>query len=443
MQTTTKRTARIGAVVLASCVGAGALFAASPALALDGLDIKGVGYTPHVSISKTDAETGEKLDGAVFRVEVMNPDRFFTGPLGYYDRVDPSTWTFASAADIPYTTVEEVIQYEIDRHNAGLAANQTMIDALLAKILPADVVAAHEATVAEWQSAVDAAAPFSEAVSAANAERQRLADEIIALQNAGQPVPIGLAQAHADAQQAQADAIAAAQPYRDAVDALAGGAQQARSALDASAAAQRELNAKFPGGYLPWTVDNHGVNTADFENALLAWIEGDDALRAAGLAQAACNAQWGVSTAPTDLGGGVFAYDIATCDGVATLPIGSYPLAVTEVVAPEGYVLDDTRYETPPTSESTFEFNGERISYRDGVLQITNEPVEPLVEPPVEPPVTPPAEPPVETPPAPPETPEKLAVTGGSGAPIGILAAAGGLLAAGAGALALRNRRSA
>lgn len=436
---------RFGVAVLASCIGAGTILAAAPsAFALDGQDTKSANFNANVSISKTDAETGAPLSGAVFRVEVRNPSKFYVAPFGFYDLVDPSTWTFGSAADVPYMTTDEFVQYKVDRHNAALTPYQSEIDALVAQVLDASTIAAHEATVAEWQAAVDAAAPFNAASAAANAERQRLADEIIALQDAGQPVPVELAQAHADAQAAQDAALAAAAPYNDAVDALAGGAQVARAALDASTAAQSELNTRFPTGYTAWTLTDNAVDTAAFEASMPAWIAEGDALRAAGLAQAECNAQWGVSTAPTDLGGGVYQYDIATCDGVATLPIGSTPVAITEIAAPEGYVLDGTRYETPRVSEVGFIFNGGEFTTRDGVLPVTNQ-AEPPVDPPVDPPVEPPVEPPVT--PEEPKTPEQpkaeeLAYTG-SDTNVGALAGIAGLLALAGGALFAFRRRTA
>lgn len=446
MKTLTKAPRIVLGAVLASCVGGAALLGAAPTFAADGQDSKSANFNAHVSVSKTDAETGAPLSGAVFRVEVRNPSKFYVAPGGYYDIVDPSTWTFASAADVPYMTTEEFVAFKVDKHNAALAPYQAEIDALVAQVLDPATIATHEATVAEWQAAVDAAAPFNAASAAANAERQRLADEIIALQNAGEPVPVELAQAHADAQAAQDAALAAAAPYNDAVDALAGGAQVARAALDASTAAQSELNTRFPGGYLPWTLTDNAVDTTAFEASMPAWIAAGDALRAAGLAQAECNARWGVSTAPTDLGGGVYAYDIASCEGVATLPAGSTPVAVTEIVSPEGYVLDGTRYETPMVSEGRFSFDGATFSTRSAVLPIANEaqpPVEPPVEPPVTPPVTPPTTPPVVEQPATPKTPETLAYTG-SESPVGLVAGALALLAAGGAGItvALRRRRA-
>lgn len=443
MQTNKTRTARIGAVVLASCVGAGALFAASPAMALDGWDGKGTGYNPLISVSKTDSETGAPLSGTIFTVETKNPSAWYTAPGSYFDRVDPAAWSFDSAAAIPDTTVEEFVDFYIAAHNTGLAENQGIIDSLLAQILPADEIAVHEATVAEYEAARAAHEPFAEASRVVNAERQRLADEIIALQNANQPVPIELAQAHADAQQALADAIAAGQPTYAVVASLQAGANAARAALDASESAQRELNMKFPGGYLPWTPDNHGVDTTDFEAKMPAWIESQNAIRAAGVAQAACNAEWGVPTAPTLVSGegvtAIYSYEVATCDGVGYLPPGTTPVSVTETRASEGYILDGTRHETPATSAYTFDFNGVELPFRDGVMQIENDPVEPPVDPPIEPPVEPPVTPPV-APPAPQET---LATTGSDASNAPAIAGIAALLAAAGGAVHLFRRRSA
>lgn len=441
MKTQKKAPRIVLGAVLATCVGGAALLAASPASAAGGAE-----WNKFIQIAKSSAETGAPLSGAVFRVEVSNPDRFYTGLGGEsFDEVDPSTWSFASAADHPPLTVAEYIQNGIDRHNAGITGNQAVIDGYLAQVLDPAIVATHEATIAEWQAAVDAAAPYNEASAAANTERQRLAEEILATQAQGGSPSVELVEAHAAAQQAQTDAIAAAAPYNDAVAALAGGAQQARSALDASNAAQAELDTRFPGGYLPWAIDNHGVNTAAFEASQPAWADAEAVKVAAGLAQAACNAEWGVSTEPTLVSGSgagaVYSYEIATCDGVATLPIGSYAHSITEITAPEGYILDDTRYEVIQTSESGFTFNGGTFDTRGAVLPITNEPVTPPVEPP-----TPPVAPPV-TPPAPPVTPEKpvaeeLAYTG-SDANVAGIAGLAGLLALAGGALTLFRRRMA
>lgn len=435
--TARKRTTRLAAAGLATAVAfTGAAFgiAASPASAAGGSE-----WNKFIQIAKSSAETGAPLSGAVFRVEVSNPDRFYTSPGGQsFDEVDPASWSFASAADHPPLTVDGFIQNGIDSHNAAIAQNQAVIDGFLADVLDPATVAAHEATLAEHQATVDAHAPFAEAIATANAERQRLADEITALQDAGEPVPQELADAHAAAQQAQADAIAAGQPTADALAATQAATQAANVALDASNAAQAELNTRFPGGYLPWTTDNHGVNTTAFEASQPAWAAAEQVKVDAGLAQAECNAQWGVSVEPTLVSGSgasaIYSYDIATCNGVATLPIGSYAHAITEIAAPEGYMLAGLRYEVVQTSEAGFTFNGGTFDTRGAVLPITNDKV-----PPVEPPVTPPT-----TPPVTPEKPvEQLAMTGGDSTAawsIGGIAAV--LLAAGS-ALSIFRRHTA
>lgn len=337
----------------------------------------GAEWNKYVALSKSDAATGAPLDGAVFRVEVTNPSQFWTSPNGrHFDVVDPSTWTFTSAAEHPPMTVDEYVQFEIDQHNAGITANQAAIDALLTQVLDPATVAAQEATLAEHQAALDAAAPDAEAIATANAERQRLADEILTIQAEGGSPSVELVEAHAAAQQAQADAIAAGQPTADALATTQAATQAANVALDAHHAAMAELGTRFPGGYLPWAIEDHGVNTAAFEASQPAWADAEAVKTAAGLAQAACNAEWGVSTEPTLVSGSgasaIYSYDISTCDGAATLLIGSYAHAITEVTAPEGYVLGGSCYEVVQTSGSNFTFNGGTFDTRGATLPIVN-----------------------------------------------------------------------
>lgn len=449
MKTQKTKAARVVlGTVLASCIGGAALLGASPAMA------GGADQSPAtLSISKTDSETGAPLDGAVFRVT----GRAMTG-LYWYDaiaRFDPATYTFDTAAGLPRPTLDSVVADAIQHHNDGIVGNQAMIDGFLAQVLDPAAVATHEATIAEWQTAVDEATPYNDAVSAAVAERQRLANEILAIQQSGGTPDAALVAAWQAAQDAQTAAIAVAQPYRDAVTALASGASNAQSAITASMDAQRELRKRFPGGYTLWTDTDNGVNAAGLQAGLDSWNATTGAGAIASASQMDCNAEWGVPTAPTVNADGSYSWLVAVCGGVGTLPLGVQPTSIQETVAPEGYVLDDTVYPLAYTGGYNLDFRGTEYQ-TDARLGFTNvaedvppnEPEEPPVTPPVEPPVSPttppPTEPPV-TPPTPPVVQEKpvetLAYTGSdtSGALVaGGIAAA--LLAAGGTLFAFRRR---
>lgn len=120
---------------------------------------------------------------------------------------------------------------------------------------------------------------------------------------------------------------------------------------------------------------------------------------------------------------------------------------MVEVTAPEHYILDGTVFTAQRNSEATFRFRDANVSLFGGTMSFTNV-AEPPVEPPVDPPVEPPVEPPVQPPVTPeePKTPEapkteELAYTG-SETPVGLIAGALALIAAGAGSLAFRRRRA-
>lgn len=441
---------RFGVAVLASCIGAGTILAAAPsAFALDGWDMKSVPQNPSVSISKTDAETGAPLSGAVFEVTVRNPHSLFIGIGGAYDLVDPATYSFTTASEHAKLTWEEYRDREIERHNATIAADLPRYNALIAQRDAIDPVAA-QAAIDAYNEAVAEAAPYQAAYDAARAAADAHAAEMTELEALGasrtpeQTARLAVLMGEwAGVQAARDDALAAYQPFGQAVSDLSAANAQGINDLAALPGILAEL-AAFPDMTV-WTADENGVDQADFEARSAAWHAVNDTRVAASTAQAACNETWGVPTTPIRVEGLTQTYLIATCEGVGSLPVGSIPEGnIVEVTAPDGYVLDGTVFTAQRYSEATFRFRDANVSVFGGVMSFTNV-AEPPVEPPVEPeePETPvkPEEPKTPEKPETPKTPETLAYTGSDAN--GALAAGGiaaALLAAGGALFAFRRR---
>lgn len=440
------RPARLAAVTLASCLGVGAVaFGTAPAMALDGFEGgKTYSFNPSTGIFKTDVE-GTALDGAVFEISVATDQVYRVGAFGAYDRINPATWGVDSVSAHPDMTWDEYVAWMVDEHNTEVEGNRPAYDALVAQRDAIDPVAA-QAAIDAYDAAVVTAQPLKDAYGTAAAAATAHADEMTMLEALGADrtqeqtdrlaVLLGT---WGDVQTARDDTLAIYQPYGQAVSDLS--AANAQGIEDLAALPEIEAAIATFGDMTPWTTDSHGVDQAAFDVAMAAWKVENDPNVARSLAQAECNTLYGlpltpIGSTPGEFGGTNYTYRIASCDGVASAPIGSVIRSLTEVEAPEGYVLDGTTYFVTQTSETSLSWGGESLSIRDASLHVVNERVE-------EPPVTP-EEPPVapEVPVTPEEPKQETLATTGSDAPIA-LAGVAGLLAAAGGALTFLRRRTA
>lgn len=435
------------AVVLASCVGGAAILAASPAVALDGFDGgKTYSFNPSTGIFKTDTE-GSALDGAIFEITVATDSVIRVGAFGAFDRIDPATWAFDSVNAHPDMTWDEYVAWQINEHNVEIEENRPAYDVLIAQRDAIDPIAA-QAAIDAYDAAVAEAAPFKDAYDAAAAAATAHADEMAMLEALGADrtqeqtdrlaVLMGT---WGDVQAARDDALAVYQPYGQAVSDLS--AANAQGIEDLTALPEIEATIATFGDMTPWTTDSHGVDQGAFDTAMAAWKAQNNPKVARSLAQAACNTLYGLPLAPVgstpgEFGGTEYTYLVASCDGAASAPIGSVIRSLTEIQAPEGFVLDGTTYVVRQTGETTLSWGDETLSIRDASLHVTNERIEEQPVEPEEPPVTP-EEPPV-TPEQPkPETPT-LAQTGADGSSAVALGGIAALLAATGAALAFRRR---
>lgn len=430
------------AVVLASCVGAGAAaFGAAPAFA----DAPVPQYGAVIGVQKVDGATSAPLAGATLTV---------CAPVSTAD-VDRTNGDLATQRD-RYQAIADETSFEV--YQEGL---YELIEYYAERLAHYEATLLDDATLQNWNDllaahydATIAAQPYNDAIASANTERQRLADEILVLQEAGEPVPVELATEHAAAQQAQTDAIAAAQPYNDAVQVAHDTALGATEAI--SSHNEAALNLELT------RVSAEGAQTA-YENAASTWDSSrhDTFTEMAERMQRMIDEQGNLSPFVVD---DMNCFTMTTgADGTIFVPIsteGGY-YTVTEVVAPEGYKLFEGTVTVTIERGGSYEDGKFTHSYSqssdDGTLtpgddvtlggtgetggvaldatfsneKISEEPPTP-VEPPVEPevPVTP------EEP-----KPETLATTG-SDAPIA-LAGVAGLIAAAGGALTLFRRRTA
>ena len=475
-------------VVLAS---SGAL-AAAPAFAwTDNVEThKGLVLPSQISLSKTDAATGAPLDGAVFEVPIMRPGSTYVG-IGWDEGTtdmrgvasigartsDPwSTWNLAPIT-VSDPDEDAWVAEQVRRANLAADARDAARAEALAPFADFDANAARGA-VAAWnafRAAHNLDALESDA-SAKDSERQRLADEIIALQNAGQPVPAELVAEHATAReaaeaaaQAVADALAQTDASGQTGTALREAATSAAQRLAAYEAAVANVDATLP---VIARITADDVDRSAFRNTSAAFLESYNAQISNWLAQETCNEKYGVPTTPIDtVNDAGITWDmfrVATCDGVAYLPVGAIRAqSITEVGAPEGYVLDSTVHEIALKGEGRFGFDGTEVKVTsDGQTQavrfnLTNERAPEPEVPPVTPTPTPPApEVPTPTPSAPTPTPTAsatptptpsasakpsgtLAYTGGSAEPAIWAGVIGGIAALAGGALLLARRKRA
>lgn len=462
-------------VVLASC---GAL-AAAPAFAwTDNVQThKGLVLPSQISLSKTDAATGAPLDGAVFEVPIMRPGSTYVG-IGWDEGTtdmrgvasigartsDPwSTWNLAPIT-VSDPDEDAWVAEQVRRANLAADARDAARAEALAPFADFDANAARGA-VAAWnafRAAHNLDALESDA-SAKDSERQRLADEIIALQDAGQPVPAELVAEHATAReaaeaaaQAVADALAQTDASGQTGTALREAAASAAQRLAAYEAAVANVDATLP---VIARITADDVDRTAYRTTSAAFLASANAQISNWLAQETCNERYGVPTTPVASDATWDTFRVATCDGVAYLPVGAIRAeSITEVEAPEGYIRDSTVHEIALKGEGRFGFDGETVRVTsDGQTQavrfnLANERAPKPEVPPVTPTPTPPA--PVEpspTPSAPAPTPTPsasakpmtLAYTGGSAEPAIWAGVIGGIAALAGGALLLARRKRA
>ncbi|MBG9887338.1 hypothetical protein ABE10_12620 [Bacillus toyonensis] len=457
-----------GSLLLATCltaVGAGSAFA------WDGQEngAKTVPQNVQTTLVKTASDTGESLDGAVFEVTATPwVSRAYVGigwnepgstdPIVYrtYVDFDPSTWGLRSLD--PFTpetydpTEAEWIAEWVARVNATADERDAERAELLAPVANFDPEAA-AAAIAAWDAF--RAENDIDALRADNDEKQSiyrdLSEQVQAYLDRDEQPPAELAVEHAtarDAAFAAAEAVEAAMGEEGAdLEAAATSATQAQTQYDALLA---EADERFP------VIDRISADEVDptpFRDAAAILYPALNEQIENALAQAECNESYGLPTTPVRVEDGAPVYHLATCDGVAYLPIQMVPTSVQEITAPEGFVLDETVYSLTPVREGAYSWkDGEvAINFGGGASSLTlpfanereEEPPTPPTDPPT-PPVTPPTEPPAPpvTPPSTPDLPETLAMTGSDSVPItwGVVGAAA-LLAAGAGAIAFGRRK--
>lgn len=452
-----KRTSKarvFAAVTLATCLGAGgAALGAAPAFAGG----NGPWYGGTATILKVDGTTQTPLAGAT--LTVCSPESTIEEQFDF------------TGADLQtqrdrYQEVADGASFE--SYQARLAENipyyAEQVAAAEAAMLDAGTLASHQQAIADYDAAASAASAALVASDAAHAEWQAGVAEILALQNAGNPVPVELAEQEAALQVASTDANAATAAANATRDALQGARDAAITAIAAHNSAQMNYNI-----YKPLA----DAAQAAYDNAASTWDSAryDNFTELARQMQVMIDVHGNITPVVVD---GEVCYT-ATTDETGTLyiPISldGYGYSIEEVVAPAGYervegkVVVTVESGTVNTGDGSIEVTYSQTSDNVAVTPngdatfgggshlsggsnlgstLSNTPVTPPVDPPVDPPVEPPVEPPV-TPPTTPETPKtpeaELAYTGSDAAAtwtIGGIAAA--LLAAGGALFAFRRR---
>lgn len=439
-----KSASRVAAITLASCLGGAAILAASPAFAGGA----GVFSGNLASINKTDP-SGAPLAGAALEL--------CTSPYDSEGDVDGTGGGTLAGWQAVFQK-----QATATAQPAAIAAAQEKVDVTQAKVDAAqaefDAVAGDLLTDAQRdaaQAAIDAYAPLkveqdrlNSVADAAHATWQATVREVLALREAGQPIPFELATRELAEQTVAQTASETASAYRDATLAEADAARAGTNALAQDAAAKAAQTKLTDAQSVLVSAQNALAYASGdgFDGSLSAmWQDRADRVGA----QIAANSAAGVAVVRTvDTDTLVCWQGISGADGTISLPLESpFNVTVEEIAAPAGFEKIDGRI-APGTGAFTkggMTLGGGADGGNIENYSLVNQPTPP-VEPPVEPPVTPPVEPPtppVAPPVQPPAQPETIAYTGGSvdGVALGGIAAL--LAGAGAAITTIARRRSA
>ena len=456
---TTVRTLAAG-IVLAACVG-GAALAAAPAFAGD----SGPASVSLREITKTDPN-GAPLAGAV--LEVCSAT--VTEGTPFVTRVDtgkslPDTeadYRAFAARDGREAAIAKA-QSNLDRENALIAEKTPAVEALRAAVLSDTDRATAQAAVDAYAAAKTEQARLDAVATDATAAWQVVAQQMLALQNEGSPVPAELAAQEATLQaQAQA-ASQAATDYRNAHTDAYDAALDAQRRLDADADAKGKLTAAEQDLALHTStrdalVAKLAALNADPSETAFAKVWLDRADRVHG--QISRNEAAGLSTGVEKRGDQDCYVGISGSDGKIVLPTSGGEPTYREIAAPAGFTAIDGAFseddvlQRTGSAESNLSAGGGLTFY-----SLVNE--RNPETPPVTPTPTPPApEVPTPTPSAPTPTPTAsatptptptasatpsgtLAYTGGSATPAIWAGVIGGVAALAGGALLWARRKRA
>ena len=449
---TTIRTLAAG-VVLASFVG-GAALAAAPAFAGD----SGPAAVSLSEITKTDPN-GTPLAGAVLEVcsaTVAEGTPFVTRVDTGKSLPDTEADYRAFAARDGREAVIGKAQSNLDRENALIAEKTPAVEALRAAVLSDADRATAQAAVDAYAAAKTEQARLDAVATDATAAWQVVAQQMLALQNEGSPVPAELAAQEATLQaQAQA-ASQAATDYRNAHTDAYDAALDAQHRLDADADAKGKLTAAEQDLAIHTStrdalVAKLAALNADPSETAFAKVWLDRADRVHG--QISRNEAAGLSTGVEKRGDQDCYVGISGSDGKVDLPTSGRAFGeptYREIAAPAGFTAIDGAFsegdvlQRTGSAESNLSAGGALTFY-----SLVNE-RNPEV-PPVTPTPTPPApEVPTPTPSAPTPTPTAsatpsgtLAYTGGSATPAIWAGVIGGIAAVAGGALLWARRKRA